>query len=381
MSIVTSSQQALTRPLAQAKYSIRLANKGDQKRLEALVRQSPMNGSSRLYYDRSPNFFAILERQGDDHKTFVIENDNHLVASVSFAYRYEIWNEKKVQIVHASDLRITPAYRGQKIARDLLDIYANETRQPGIHHASCEILEGNEASIGSLKTTNDRLDNQLRGKAQLFQLLPLRTFRLCSTYSFRQATAQDWEQVLSLLQELRHTHDGCPDFNHDYINRFCKFADFNISNFWLAEANGIVVALLADWDQRSVRELIVERYQPGTAVLIQLGRLLAPIIGIRKPPKAGEPLPYLYFRFPVHRPEHGLALQQLIRFRLNILRKHRSHLFAMMNFASDDQRQNLLKGIPRLSSKAYVFQSQVLGSQKRNEVSREKPLYLDFSIC
>ncbi len=364
---------------ASTAITLRKASKDDQAQLEALVRQTPMNGSMTLYYERSPNFFAILERQGERFKSYVAEVQGQIIASVSFAERLELWQERPVQVIHGSDLRIHPSYRGRKLARALIDLYVAETRRPGIHHASCEILQGNEASIGSLKTASDRLQTELSTTAHLFQLLPLRSYRISSHYKYRQASSSDLASIQELLQEFTRQYEGSPLFDQSYMQHFCQFADFNLESFWLAELNGKPVALLAEWDQKAVRDLIVERYQPLTGWLVQLGRWVAPVLGIRRPPKAGEALPYMYFRFPILKPEDGVALRQLIRHRLNALRKQRRHLFVMINFAANDWRQKLLSGVPRLKSTALVYKSQV-PTKAQNPVSN-KAHYVDFSIC
>ncbi|GIL17808.1 MAG: hypothetical protein BroJett040_15590 [Oligoflexia bacterium] len=89
---------------------LEVATKADNEELLKFYSSFPLNGLIDLKVSRGSNFFAPYQTLADDFRTYVLkdpEKGNQIEATASFLIKDTIYNNKRIRIAHATDLRVS----------------------------------------------------------------------------------------------------------------------------------------------------------------------------------------------------------------------------------------------------------------------------------
>ncbi|MCX6130592.1 MAG: hypothetical protein NTX25_16220 [Proteobacteria bacterium] len=235
---------------------IREASLDDNEGLIELIRLCPMQGHIQMYLDRYPNYFAMTRLQGERSFVYVAEDlQRNLIGSVVLLERLEWWNGGWRKVLHIGDMRTAPAWRGSRVAAEFIEIYRQKLLGGPYDLGFAEIMDGNLAPIKAQKLLGEQLAVNYEGPVNLYQLLPLKTYRVTDHYSYRRAEPKDLAAIARLLAATYAQSHGSPPFTVQYLEKMThQHASFGISHIWLAEnGEGRLLACLATWDQKNLR--------------------------------------------------------------------------------------------------------------------------------
>ncbi len=225
-----------------------LATSEDDPCLRRLVKETPVPGWVELTYQREPSYFAA--DSGRQSQVIVGRNPSGTAVAVASHTRYRVWLEgEPTTISYLSGLRVHPRYQGQLAAargfRFLKQLRPSDCTLTTIiedNHRARRVLEGKRrASIP---------DYRLRGRLLTLVLPVVSKRRKSSRLSCRWAHQQDQEALGRLLSEQGRGKNFFPVTVEPGFEHFC-----------LAFEGTELVGAMALWDQRAVKQTVVEGYR------------------------------------------------------------------------------------------------------------------------
>lgn len=275
----------------------RWATPADNDALVALVRECPMEGEVGLYFDRSPDFFALSRLQGDGAKICVVEaTDGRIVGCAALAHYPAMYVDGVPhEVTYACDLRIHPAHRRGFVAKRIHNFLEAHAHEQGLELMFASVMRGNQA-----------MSPVLQGKAGLVPYHPLATVRNYTVQfllprrsprgiEVRRATADDvpamrelWTRRMSALQfapvpaEPLHTEAGL------------GASGPGIEAHFVALRDGQLTGSLLCWDQRTFKRLRVLSYGPRLQRMRRWFNPIARLVGRTPLPDPGSVMPYFY---------------------------------------------------------------------------------------
>ena len=339
-------------------FQIRVAEAKDQGALLELLRRCPIAGSMELILDRSPDFFGLSRLQGEHSTVYLAEDQaGRLLGSVMFTERPEIWGDRSYKVLRLSDLRTDPRYRQSGVAAAFVETYQNLLLSGVYDYGRSEILEGNEVPFRVHQVAREVLAFENRGRAEIYQLLPLWTFRLPSDLKLRLATPEDLPALSQLLETSYRQRAGRPDFHLAALEAaLARDPSFSIETFWLAvDREDRILACVAAWDQHALRQTIVFRFAKSARWLMRALHLARLLWRLPPVPVEGQAIRYLYLRWATCLPGQERALGALIRSIMNDARRLGNYHFVGIAFHEGDSLHSCLDGIIKVKSRMHII--------------------------
>lgn len=188
-------------------------------------------------------------------------------------------------------LRVAPALRGQAgvMRRGLNAIRSHLLADPPDWQLAA-VLSGNLPAQSLLKRKSENFPT--------FQpLIDLTTFAMrpkpAKTKGVRRAELDDLHAVAALL--AKDARPLSPGITRN--TTFAGWADLDISDFLVAEADGRIVGAVALWDQRASRRFVVTGYNATLQRLRPLWNLASPVTGQPRLPAVGQALDAAFLSF------------------------------------------------------------------------------------
>ena len=326
------------------KYShIRLAEPQDNTHILSFLANVPMNSGQRsIRYDRSPDYFSFVRKQGEQAFVFVFEMDDGSVGGVaSIIMRNQYIGGCLVRTGYHCDLRAHPQLsrkarvQWRRTYSEIVDHYKEIEEFGGCQYFYSALLSENKAAAATLQKNqrnslgakkmkgskpqafiyreiDDYTATMILGRVpgfsslhgakkvlrQLTPFLPSRMIRhQQKQYTWRKARAGDTQAIRAFLcreNKALNLGDGIEKGSQvdtdELSRRFAQWPDFHITSFILGFAeSGELVATLCPWSNGDSRKLILEKAPKSQALL---GSLL-PFIGGKKI-KSGKALDVLH---------------------------------------------------------------------------------------
>ncbi len=285
-------------------HTPRPATSADNAGLLALAAACPMRGELTLCVRREPDFFALNRLQGDRWDVGVVDAGRAgVIGCVAIAERVAYVNGVAAPTAYASDLKVHPAFRGQRNGTgrvaDALTEYARETLGAiGPHMPVLVTVLGGNAAMAP------RLCGP-RGLPQFIRFATIRTFAVplftlrrldpLPGLSVRPAEERDLDEMAALWRAVAPLRQLAPVLGADDFRRMCAEAPgLALSSYWIARhAAGDLAGFVALWDQQQLKHTVVQRYALRAALFRYGFNLAAPLVGSPRLPAPGTPLRYL----------------------------------------------------------------------------------------
>lgn len=341
---------------------VRAARPSDNAALLALARSAPMRGHLEVCADRSPDFFAFSQLQGESSIVWIAEHspqttsDSRLIGCTTEVQRHERIGGEATLRMHVGDMRVDPNIRRSAIGTVLAGQLRHRFAASDCTSGSFEVIGGNEAALRGRKAFEPEMKVFLEDRLNLWQIPLWRNYR-AGPWLCRQATWADLPQLEDLLNASYKHHRGHPDFSPIALqNHLNSHPSFSINDIWLAEKNKRVLACLGLWVQEGLRTTIVQRLTPqGRAVLAGLS-LAKPILKLADLPQKGSPLRFGFLRYLAHAEGMLQPLQSLVRYVATEYHHQRQLQFFALALATNDPLNASLKGLWKLSLPIHLFQ-------------------------
>ena len=267
--------------------AIREARAADNDALVRLAAVCPMRGDIDLCVDRGPDFFAPLRAGSSFFRVAVAERQGELAGCVALAVRHSWLAGRERRVVYASDLRVHPGLRATGAAAALIEWVCSQARRIGGDDQPIllTILAGNAPM--------ERLASGPRGLPRLDRFATLRNYAVPVLrhsarrldLAVREAAPRHVDEMSALWARVAPDRQFAPA-------RFTESAPgLSLEQHLLAhDTKGRLRGFLAVWDQHEVKRLHVQRWSPRLRIARAALNLLAPLVGLARLPREGEPL-------------------------------------------------------------------------------------------
>ena len=264
----------------------RRAARADNPALLGFVARHAMQAGVTLRFDRSPDFFALLDAHSEQHETWLLLEGEHILGMGTLVTRPGYIGGRAETVVYLGELRVSLRREIAGLWRSLLRerISALLEHQPA-RYAYCCIMRANHgarAAVLSGRRADGLAFAHLRGYASVALLA--RKPRLCrprSRLAVRRATIADTERLLALLDaDARERVFGVVFDASSWARRLALWPSFGIESFYLAfDRRDTLLGCLAPWDSSAVNRVVIERL-PATARYMRAAyNALTPLTG------------------------------------------------------------------------------------------------------
>jgi len=266
---------------------IRPAVREDHSALETLVRETVMDGTVQLVFERDPDFFAGSLVQSDEPCMWAAFEDSGRAVGMFGAGVRRVWLDGKTRMRYLSDMRIHPNFRNSSLMGRGFRALGSNVFQPG-EWAQTLVLESNRAAMEILTSGRGGLPRYHPAGRYVNWLLPGQKTGGPASCHVRRAGAEDVPEMQSLLDDsarrrsfshLLSLHDpGKP-----------VWRDLHIGDFLVAEKAGRMAGMMGLWDQSGFQRMRVAGYSRVLSVLRPCWNAFSNV----KLPRVGTTLPII----------------------------------------------------------------------------------------
>lgn len=260
--------------------------------LRRLLRENPMDGQVKISLEREPSFFAGA-LGGERHRTIVgrrPESDS-LVGTGSFAIRRAYVNGKKEWLPYLGCLRVDRNHRGAlRFLHDGFEMCRSLIRENELPFCLTSIISDNEPALRLLASGRRGLPTYRPIDEFESIVVPTGGRWRSKDVDIERGSRELLPEIVRLINRRGKDHQFATAWSEEEILDDIKTPGLRPSDFLLARRNGEIVACLALWDQRSVKQTVVRGYAPALARVRLAINLLAPMLGVHKLPRVGEAL-------------------------------------------------------------------------------------------
>jgi hypothetical protein len=245
----------------------RLATQEDEPDLRRLLREHPFPGSIQLTFEREPSFFLAAPIEGSFHQTAIVRDTDsgQLVAMLSRAVRDVYINGCVESLGYISQLRVAPAYRALPRAIIRMGQLMEELDRDGrVSLYLISIIEDNLPArhflTGGIPHLPVLREFALYHTLALYTRRPRRALSLPEPLHFEQGSAQKLPQILDCLERNGRRYQLTPHWTIESLCQPDHTPGLHPDNFWLACDGERVVGCAAFWNQSSVKQTVIHRY-------------------------------------------------------------------------------------------------------------------------
>ncbi len=324
------------------RYEFSLARPDDDAQLRERMAQDWIEGAAAISLRREPSYFAACRLQGERAEVIVGRDTStgQILAAGTRSVSTAFLDGKPRHTAYLSDLRIHRDHRnGILLARVYRFLRTLHEADP----APCYTLvyEDNERALGSLTGGRAGLPHYLP-RARLFaRALRLRRAQPALTVqgtAIRRANAAELPAVVAFLNRRNAAYRWAPVLTVGDFLPGGRCDTLRAEDFFIVMKRGEIRAVMAAWDQATLRQAHVERYARPMTFIRRPYNLLASLRGLPRLPAAGEPLPYVYLAFIAVDDNDPALCAALLRHVYNALCNGR-WLYALATLHDDDPLQ------------------------------------------
>ncbi|MCB9689803.1 MAG: hypothetical protein H6735_32490 [Alphaproteobacteria bacterium] len=278
-----------------------VAGPDDDAGLRGLMRATPMDGSVSLAFAREPDFFRAARVEGDTTTVLARDPEGSVVAAFSWSVRPCWVGGEPRPLGYLSALRVVPAWRGRPSllrlgyarVRELMAATAADGGQP---YAITTIVSDNAPARRLLERGLPGLPRYVPQQEMVTLAAPTwrRRYRAVTGLEVRDATDADLDAIVGLLAAEGRRSAFTPQWSADTLRDADRCRDLHVGDFVVATRGGRMVGCVALWDQSAYKQSVVHGYRGHLARTRRVVNLLAPVLGVPRLPRPGEPLRHAY---------------------------------------------------------------------------------------
>lgn len=297
-------REATSRRRGVTRYGFDLAQPGDDPQLRQLLRTIRVDGSVSISMQREPNFFGPCASEGDFCQVLAArDRDTDEIVGMGIRSIRERYVDGQVRSIgYLSGLRIRPDCRsGTLLARGYR--FLRELDADGRAEFYITTLSvGNEVAASALVAGRAGLPYYRRiGRLNTWVIprRPLRTKRE-TELTIRPIDDDSTPALISFLERAAGEREFVPCYREQDLrlpsDGFRGMRPSDLKGLWL---DNQLVATLGVWDQRVMKQIVVERYGWWLTAARPIYNLVAPVIGRPRFPRPGGCLPLVCAMLPL----------------------------------------------------------------------------------
>lgn len=243
---------------------LRLATRADNPAILTFVEQHAMRAGLAVRFDRSPDFFALLDAHSERHETWLLLQRERVLGMGSIVTRLGYIDGAAEPVAYVGELRMSPRRTAAGLWRTLLSERAAALRaEHGARYGFCCIIRDNRlARAAVLRLRGESLRfSRLRGYSSV-AILARKPWarRTGAGLTVRRAVEADAEPLRAFLDEhSRRQPFGVVFDKPTWQHRLRGWPGFGIESFYLAvDASGATLGCLAPWDRTAIARTVIE---------------------------------------------------------------------------------------------------------------------------
>ena len=265
-----------------AGLTFRPAVESDHAALEELFCATSMGARIRLCFERDPDFFAGSQVQAEDTCVWAAFENNGRAVGVFSAGSRRVWGGLPLR--YLSDLRIHPAWQGTSLLARGFRLLQKEVFRPD-EWAQTLVLEENVRALAMLTGRRGGLPEYRAAGRYVSWLLPHQRLDARSQFQVRPATWADLGAMQRLLDASSQRRSFAERVSLEDLGK-PRWRDLTISDFLIAERDGVIIGMMGLWDQSGFQRLRIHGYSPMIAALRPVWNSFASVAL----PRAGQTL-------------------------------------------------------------------------------------------
>lgn len=290
--------------------------------------------------DRAPDYFALARLQGEDPVVFVAEQKGRIIGICGTAFRKVRLRGRETAIAYIGGIKIDREYRKGLAAFRLMKAVADYLTESPVRLGVIMIMGHNRAMDAILSGRGGIPPFAKIFRFKLAFLLPSSWYRSAGSYDVRFARETDSVELRELFETYYADYELSPVWSSGKFRELFSQHNFHLSDGQVALQNGRIAAALFPWDQRAIKNTVIQAYG-GIFRLLYLAQKPFHLL-----PVPGEPLLEDCVRFLLYRSGHQVAARELLRRQLRIGKG--TYRFVRIGYQPGGDLEEVIKGFPAI---------------------------------
>ena len=278
----------------------RVAVQNDEPSLKRLLGENAMDSWVNITLRKEPNYFDGDHLMGESITViaYKTEDESAVIGMYSCTLFNLFFAGRRESIVYLHSLRVNPDYR-----------YKIRFLKEGFK--SIDKLLSFEATLPFMFTSiaSENLNAKRMLESNLKDMPRYRPLAHMSTFSFlakpykksclsQRANSNDIVSMVTFHNKIVKHYDLAPILDESWLKALDGSKGLTIEDFYLVKnSNGEIEAMFALWDQREIKQVVIESYRAPLDKFRFLYNLYAKISGNVILPKEGEVLSQIFIAF------------------------------------------------------------------------------------
>ncbi len=279
------------------KVKVELAKGKDDDALNKILKENEMQGRISIAFGRKPSYFKALDIEGYVNQTIVGRQKNKIIGFGTRSLRKCFVNGKIKDIGYLSNLRIAKNYKGKGYLRLGYEFLKSLHQDKKISLYYSTIVEDNKTAINIL--TNQKPYLPAYRDMGRYCTFAVSLFGKKKNFSTKLKIIKGSDKnILKIVNFLRKAGSKKQFYPYYTINDFNeKFRHFDIRDFYIAMKEDKIVGIIAKWDQRKFRQIIVKNYNGLIYFLKPIYNSISKLLNYSRLPNPNSRLNFFYVSF------------------------------------------------------------------------------------
>jgi|694.fasta_scaffold00309_19 hypothetical protein len=280
-----------------------LATVADDLELRQLLRSIRMEGIISVSFRREPNYFAAHQLEGDFIQVLTARDRDtqQIVGMGSRSIRERYVAGRPRPIGYLSGLRIHPDYRGSTmLSRGYRYLRELDLDRRADFYVTTIAVENEIATKALLQGRAGLPFYKKIGRLNTWIVPKKKRAKASARVQVKSIDPSKNEELMQFLEKVRCEKELLPKYAaKDFIFPSSVFAGMQCGDLYGMWIDNELVGTLGIWDQRSMKQFVVERYKWWLHWLRPLYNTVARITGRVRFPKPGNCLPLVTAALPL----------------------------------------------------------------------------------
>jgi hypothetical protein len=339
-----------------------LAQPGDDEALRDLLARSPVTGSMTVTYRTEPSYFAAGSLLGSHTETIVGRDpeSGRIDALACRSIRDRYLGGESTPVGYLSGLRVGDSQQGRWVVSRGLRELRELDRDGRTRGYFATVVDGAREALGVL------VESRRPGFPRFAPLARLLTFALLARriaplpsdrggVRVRLASRGELPVVADFLAEVGARRSLFPRFTAaDLAGITPQGAGIGEGDVLVAERSGRIVGSVLLWDQRSLKQAVVNAYAPATDRLRPVIDAASRLLGGQPLPALGETIPMAYASLLTVAGDDVAIARALIRAAVGKAAR-RGIGIVMLGMTEDDPLLSAVRRLPTITYRSTVF--------------------------
>jgi len=346
---------------------IRIAILGDNTKLVALSKLTPMDGTISICTQREPDFFSLLRKKGSP-LVLVAEDNNEIIGCISIVKEEMMLADKATSMYYICDLKVHPDYRQKKIGTLLCEAMHDYLLKTDADLVFCTVADGNE-KVMPLVFGKAGIEGGINaGLFHILQLLPKKKFSSVDGTIVNKFC--NGEYMLNFYTKFSERYIFHPLIRPENYEECVHFA---------AMKNNTPVSIISLFDPKHLKQYVLVNIPWYYKILAFLLKMAKPLIHTPYLPHKGEQLRILYVKDYAYTPGAEEAFFSLLDFARKYAYENK-YSFLSVSFHETNKLRERLRNTMAFPFKSHVIISSLKNNLALVEKMASKNAFLDYSL-